>query len=125
MPLLSLLNAVVQIRMDAYKLCRTRQRPIAEKSGSIGVWDNVLQLMIVCAVITNCSMIGLTSLQLRINFPGLSSMHRALFMIMVEHILLFIGYLMQVIEPPLQALNSEPRTSKPEPYNLNPELLNP
>ena len=119
-PLLSLLNAVVQIRMDAYKLCRTRQRPIAEKSGSIGVWDNVLQLMVVCAVITNCSMIGFTSLQLRINFPGLSSMHRALFMIMVEHILLFIGYLMQVIYP--RALNQNRNF---EPSNTKALTLNP
>ena len=121
-PLLSLMNAVVQIRMDAHKLC-TRQRPIAEKSGSIGVsnqtlvsllrftaslkpptinrqvWDNVLQLMIVCAVMTNCTMIGVTSLQLRVHFPGLTSMQRGLIMIVAEHLLLFVGYLMQVIFP--------------------------
>ena len=33
------------IRLDALKLCYTRQRPIAVKTSGIGVWEDVLQIM--------------------------------------------------------------------------------
>ena len=98
-PLLSLGNTLAQIRMDAFKLCYTRQRPIAEKSGSIGIWENVLQLMIVVAVITNCAMIGLTSVQLRRTLPMLSATGRVLLVVVAEHILLFVGYMVQSLFP--------------------------
>jgi hypothetical protein len=98
-PLLSLGNTLVQIRMDAFKLCQTRQRPIAEKSGSIGIWENVLQLMIVVAVITNCAMIGLTSVQLRKTLPMLTPSARVLLVVTAEHFLLFIGYMVQSLFP--------------------------
>lgn len=32
-PLLALLNNIILMRLNAYKLCHTRQRPIAQKSG--------------------------------------------------------------------------------------------
>jgi anoctamin-8 len=98
-PLLSLGNTLVQIRMDAFKLCQTRQRPIAEKSGSIGIWENVLQLMIVVAVITNCAMIGLTSVQLRKTLPMLTPSGRVLVVVIAEHFLLFVGYMVQSLFP--------------------------
>lgn len=98
-PLLSLGNTLVQIRMDAFKLCRTRQRPIAEKTSSIGVWEHVLQLMIVVAVVTNCALIGLTSAQLRLGLPMLSPTGRMLLVICTEHAILFVGYLLQSVFP--------------------------
>ena len=72
---------------------------MAEKSGSIGIWDHVLQLMIVVAVITNCALIALTSTQLRAALPQFSTMQRVLLMILAEHIILFIGYFMQSMFP--------------------------
>jgi Calcium-activated chloride channel len=38
-----------------------RRRPIARKISGIGVWDNVLEIMTVIAVVTNCALVGRTS----------------------------------------------------------------
>ncbi len=44
-PLIAMINNIFLIRVNAYKLCYTRQRPVAQKTGSIGVWADVLQIM--------------------------------------------------------------------------------
>ena len=38
-PLIAMLNNIVLIRFSAYKLCYSRRRPVAVKTGSIGVWE--------------------------------------------------------------------------------------
>jgi anoctamin-8 len=43
-PLLAVLHNVVELRCDAYKLLHTKQRPLARRVGSIGVWLFVLQV---------------------------------------------------------------------------------
>lgn len=60
-PLLALINNVVELRTDAFKLCHAKQRPIAHKASGIGVWSHVLQLMSVLAVLTNCLHIAFTT----------------------------------------------------------------
>ena len=35
-PLIALTNNLIQIRLDAYKICYTRQRPIAQKTSGVG-----------------------------------------------------------------------------------------
>ena len=49
------------MRLDAYKLCRGRRRPLAQKTGGIGVWEHVLHIVTVIAVFTNCTLMALTS----------------------------------------------------------------
>lgn len=44
-PLIALLNNTALLRLSAYKLCHTRQRPIALKSAGLGVWEDVLQVI--------------------------------------------------------------------------------
>ena len=36
-PLIALTNNLIQIRLDAYKICYTRQRPIAQKTSGVGI----------------------------------------------------------------------------------------
>lgn len=60
-PLIALLNNLILIRLSAFKICYTRQRPIAVKISGIGVWEDVLQIMSVLGIITNCIIMGLTS----------------------------------------------------------------
>ncbi|CAM9132883.1 unnamed protein product [Phaeothamnion confervicola] len=98
-PLLALINNLLQTRVDAYKLCRTRRRPVAQKAGGIGVWDNVLELMTVIAVMTNCALVGVTSTQLWRLMPGLSMQGRFLFIVVVEHVLLFLKYWLEASVP--------------------------
>ena len=66
----ALLISCCQLRMDAYKLCCTRQRPIATKTGGIGVWEHVLLGISFLAMLTNCALFGFTSGQVERRFPG-------------------------------------------------------
>lgn len=66
----------------------SRRRPIALKSGGIGVWDNVLQLMTLIAVITNCALIGVTSTRW---WPDdVSPATQILVVVIAEHVILFL-----------------------------------
>lgn len=52
------------------------------------MWDNVLELMTVIAVITNCALIGVTSSHY---WPsGLSTATRMLVVVIAEHAILFL-----------------------------------
>ncbi len=64
-PLLALIYNLALIRLDAMKLCYARKRPIAVKTSGIGVWEDVIQIMSVIAILTNCAVLGITSKQLR------------------------------------------------------------
>mmetsp|Transcript_9876 Transcript_9876/g.14626 ORF Transcript_9876/g.14626 Transcript_9876/m.14626 type:complete len:1416 (-) Transcript_9876:162-4409(-) len=94
-PLFCLFNQLLMMRLDAYKLCRGRRRPLAQKTGGIGVWENVLHIVTVVAVLTNCSLVALTSSQFV--WLGEKLGQLGLFALVVgwEHIMLFIKYLMQ------------------------------
>lgn len=69
-PLLALVNNVVELRTDAFKLCHAKQRPIAHKASGIGIWFQVLQLMSVLAVLTNCLHIAFTTTLVDSVVPG-------------------------------------------------------
>jgi Calcium-activated chloride channel len=60
-PLLVLFNYLLSMRFDAYKLCRARRRPLAMRTGGIGVWEHLLHIVAVIAVLTNCWLIALTN----------------------------------------------------------------
>ena len=54
-PLLALLNNIIEIRVDAWKLTTQYRRPVAAKAHSIGVWQDILYGMAVLSVATNVS----------------------------------------------------------------------
>lgn len=54
-PLLALLNNIIEIRVDAWKLTTQYRRPVAAKAHSIGVWQDILNGMAVLSVATNVS----------------------------------------------------------------------
>ncbi|BFZ24946.1 hypothetical protein BsWGS_27984 [Bradybaena similaris] len=60
-PLFSLMNNIMEIRVDASKFVTQLQRPVADKSASIGVWYSVLYIISRIAIITNAMIIALTS----------------------------------------------------------------
>eukprot|EP00611_Tribonema_gayanum_P023904 TRINITY_DN5126_c0_g1_i1.p1 TRINITY_DN5126_c0_g1~~TRINITY_DN5126_c0_g1_i1.p1 ORF type:complete len:344 (+),score=77.83 TRINITY_DN5126_c0_g1_i1:283-1314(+) len=98
-PLLALLNNLVQIRVDAFKLCRTRRRPLAQTTSGIGVWDNVLEIMTILAVVTNCALVGVTSTIVWHLLPPMSSTYKVLVVVAVEHVLLFLKYWVESLIP--------------------------
>jgi hypothetical protein len=100
-PLFCLFNYLLSMRYDAYKLCRGRRRPLAQKTGGIGVWEHLLHIVAVIAVLTNCWLMGFTNSL----FTGLGEKvgPSAIFGIVVawEHVMLLIKYVMQTTISPL------------------------
>ncbi|XP_070129539.1 anoctamin-5 isoform X2 [Equus przewalskii] len=60
-PLLALLNNIIEIRVDAWKLTTQYRRPVAAKAHSIGVWQDILYGMAVLSVATNAFIVAFTS----------------------------------------------------------------
>ena len=100
-PLIALINNLCLIRLNAFKMCYTRQRPIAAKTGGIGVWEDVLQIMSVIAIVTNCCLMGLTSAQLRSLIPNWNDMTLAVGLFLLEHVLLLFKYWLHSAVPRL------------------------
>ena len=91
-PLICFINYLLDMRLDAYKLCRGRRRPLAHKTGGIGVWEHVLHIVTVIAVLTNCTLMGFTNEKIHSISNSIG-----LFVIVVgwEHAMLLIKYVMQ------------------------------
>lgn len=54
-PLLALINNIIEVRVDAWKLTTQYRRPVAAKAHSIGAWQEILNGMAVLSVVTNVS----------------------------------------------------------------------
>jgi len=98
-PLCALINNLVMCRVGAFKLCRLTRRPLARRSSGIGIWLNVLQLMSVCAVLTNCGLIAVTSLQLSSWFPSLDRSTKILLIFAFEHVIILLKFVIAVAIP--------------------------
>jgi len=59
-PLLAVLNNIVEIRTDALKILTSFSRPHYRGASNIGSWYDILELLGIAAVITNCLLIGFT-----------------------------------------------------------------
>lgn len=94
-PLICLMNHLISMRLDAYKLCKTRKRPLAQTTGGIGVWEHVLHIVSVIAILTNCWLMGFTNAQVHALANTIGEI--GLFAIVVgwEHVMLLIKYVMQ------------------------------
>ena len=116
-PLIVLFNYLISMRLDAYKLCRCRRRPIAEKTGGIGVWEHVLHIVAVISVLTNCWLMGFTSSQFYWIKEQISEVGLFAVIVVWEHIMLLIKYVMTT------SISSLPKTvrdaMKREQYELN------
>eukprot|EP01051_Picozoa_sp_SAG22_P007214 SAG22_NODE_499_length_9725_cov_2.325784_7_plen_209_part_00 len=60
-PLLALLNNIVEIRADAFGLCRAYRRPQYKPAEDIGSWAIVFETMSLCCCVTNVAMICFVS----------------------------------------------------------------
>eukprot|EP01051_Picozoa_sp_SAG22_P000768 SAG22_NODE_24_length_30194_cov_6.086327_1_plen_1216_part_00 len=63
-PLLALINNIIEIRVDAVKLCFATQRPHWKAQADIGSWYTVLNILGFAAVITNSTMIAFVGYKL-------------------------------------------------------------
>ncbi|KAG0037494.1 Anoctamin-7 [Podila clonocystis] len=60
-PIFALLNNVLEIRVDAYKLLTQHRRPIAQAAQDIGSWGYILALITHISVLTNATLIAFQS----------------------------------------------------------------
>ncbi|ELU07311.1 hypothetical protein CAPTEDRAFT_153854 [Capitella teleta] len=60
-PLCALINNIIEIRLDAYKLTTQMRRSVALRAQDIGIWLNILQGITFMAVLTNAFIIAWTS----------------------------------------------------------------
>ena len=98
-PLCALLNNVIEIRTDAYKLCHNTQRPVARKASGIGVWFKVLEFMSLIAVLTNLAHIGFTSDQFSHYFPSITNAEKIFIIFCFEHIILGLEWVINATVP--------------------------
>jgi len=95
-PLIVLFNHLLNMRLDAFKLCRGRRRPLALKTGGIGVWNHVLHVVTVIAILTNCSLMALTSSQFSWLANEIGTLGVFALAIGWEHFMLLVKYIMQL-----------------------------
>ncbi|XP_061172971.1 anoctamin-8-like [Saccostrea echinata] len=96
--LCALLNNIVEVRSDAFKLCMTYQRPFGRSVENIGTWQDALELMGVIAIIVNCALIGVSG-QVQRMVPGASIETVILIIVLLEHIILGLKFLIAYAIP--------------------------
>ncbi|CAH2282893.1 anoctamin-10 isoform X1 [Pelobates cultripes] len=93
----AVLNNLTELYSDALKMCRVFKRPFSEPSASIGVWMLAFETMGIIAVITNCTLLGMSP-QVNAMFPD-SKMDLILTVAAVEHALLALKFILAFVIP--------------------------
>lgn len=83
----AVLNNVLELKTDAFKLCRVFQRPKVKRVGSIGVWQGAFELLGAVAVMTNCALLCLSP-RLRPLAPAATPVEWVLLFVLLEHVIL-------------------------------------
>ncbi|XP_026076927.1 anoctamin-8-like isoform X1 [Carassius auratus] len=94
----ALINNIIEIRSDAFKLCTSAQRPFSLRVGSIGQWQTVMEAMGLVAIIVNCYLIGQCG-QLQRLFPWLSPEMAIISIVILEHFAVLLKYIIHVAIP--------------------------
>lgn len=107
-PLLALLNNIVEIRSDAFKMLTSIQRPNYQGAQDIGTWYKILNIIGYVAVLTNCLIISVTSKQLRaiitanysfvMSYPSVN-LTAIIITLALEHIIILAKFIVSEIIP--------------------------
>jgi anoctamin-8 len=98
-PMFAWLRTLASLRITAVNLSYNSRRPIARKASGIGVWFNILQIMSMLALLTNCAHMALASSVWVDYFPHLSSAERMLVVFLLEHVVLALRVLIGHLRP--------------------------
>jgi len=63
-PLFALINNIIEIRIDAYKMLTKWRRPLAKKAQDIGIWQDIIKIISIMSIVSNVSFI-ISQLKLR------------------------------------------------------------
>jgi Calcium-activated chloride channel len=86
--LFALASNLMKIRSDAFKLGNVFQRPFGQRYANIEMWQNVLRLLGLAAIIVNCSVIGLSGHVSRL-WPEMTQTQTVLLIVVLEVSLTF------------------------------------
>jgi len=99
-PLMAVVNNIIEIRTDAFKLLSSTKRPDYLGASDIGVWYDVLEVLGILAVITNCLLIGFSFNAISKNFDPTERAYFTLAIIVcMEHAILFLKYVVATVVP--------------------------
>ncbi|NWI20921.1 ANO8 protein, partial [Crypturellus soui] len=102
----ALVNNIIEIRSDAFKLCTGLQRPFGRRVESIGQWQKVMEAMGILAIMVNCYLMAQCG-QLQRLFPWLSPEGAIISVVVLEHFALLLKYVIQVAIPDIPAWVAE------------------
>lgn len=96
--LCALLNNLIEVRSDAFKLCFIYQRPFPQRVANIGSWQTAMEVMGVIGVVVNCGLICLLGPVHRI-FPNITPVQTLILIIVLEHLMLLAKLLLSAAIP--------------------------
>ncbi|XP_060905580.1 anoctamin-10 isoform X2 [Labrus mixtus] len=94
---LVVLNNITEVYSDAFKMCSVFKRPFADPAANIGVWQLAFEAMSMIAVVTNCSLIGMSP-QVKAYFQD-SDQQLIFWTVAVEHTLLAVKFILAFLIP--------------------------
>ncbi|CAF4125687.1 unnamed protein product, partial [Rotaria magnacalcarata] len=85
----SLLNNILEIRADAFKLCMICQRPFSQRVKDIGHWQKIMEYMVIAAIVVNCIFCSIRGVFRRM-LPNLPFAAEIFLLACIEHILIIV-----------------------------------
>lgn len=97
----ALLSNLVELRMDAFKLCFILRKPVPKQCDGIGTWLVAFELLGILAVITNCALVAMDYEVIGYfrSTIGFSDYAILLTFVIVEHSLLFVKAIILYLVP--------------------------
>nr|XP_042898034.1 anoctamin-10 isoform X2 [Parasteatoda tepidariorum] len=93
---LAVLNNILEIWMDGFKLCYSYQRPKARPVKGIGIWQVAFEVLSLFAVMTNCALISMSPI-VRSYAPDMSLSTWLLIAVVIEHIIIAVKMILSYI----------------------------
>lgn len=94
LPVLALIELMLEIRVDAWKICNLTKRAPPNRSENIGVWRSIIITVAYAGAITNSGIIFIT-----IGFFKSEPYTQVLGFLTLEHLMIFGMYLIAIIIP--------------------------
>lgn len=94
--ILAIVNNLIEVWADGFKLCNAYQRPQARPVKGIGIWQLAFEVISLLAVMSNCALIAMSPL-VRSYAPDLSLSSWLLVAVVVEHIIIAVKMIMSYL----------------------------
>ena len=102
--LLALANNLLEVRVDAIKLCLFLRRPEATQAADMGSWEKIMGYMCNVAVLTNAALVFFTST----SFSDFNMTEKLLFFFAAQHVLFIAKATLEFMIPDLPQVSTPP-----------------